>query len=101
MIRTKDGVRSRGRWVVACVVVGGSFGGLGCTAVSGLRSVGLDHPKLLGLWGRSQPPSPGLGDDSYAQRMHAGDDRSGAVAKRSEEARKGSGEDGESDQDAK
>ena len=91
MIRTKDGVRPTGPWMVTCVVLGLSLGGSGCTAMSGLRSVGLEHPRLLGFWDRTQATSPGLGDDYYAQSMHAGEDRSGAGPKRSEDARKRSG----------
>jgi hypothetical protein len=81
--------------MVVWVVMGVSVGASGCTAVSGLRSVGLDRPTFLGFWDRSQPPSPGLGDDYYAQSMHAGDGRSSAVARRAEDARIRSEADGD------
>src|SRR5207302_1138479 len=84
-----------------CAALGVSFGGSGCTAVSGLRSVGIDRSPLLGFWDRSRPPSPGPGDDAYAQSMHASHDRADASAQRSDEARKQSGDDGRSDRDAR
>jgi hypothetical protein len=98
MIWTKEGVQPRRSWVVTCVVLGMHLVTTGCSAMSGLRSVGLERPRLMGLWDRSQPTAPGLGDDYYAQSMHAGDDRSGALASRSE--RGGDRSEGEDEVDA-
>ncbi|HZW32719.1 MAG TPA: DUF1571 domain-containing protein [Isosphaeraceae bacterium] len=100
MSRSKDGIRPIGPWMVTCVALCLCGGGSGCTAMSGLRSIGLEHPRLLGFWDRSQTSPPGLGDDYYAQSMHAGEDRSGAGVKRSEEVRKPSGGESEPDGDA-
>src|SRR5262249_34869263 len=61
-------------------------------------AVGLERPRLMGLWDRSQPTAPGLGDDYYAQAMHGADDRSGALASRSE--RGGNRSEGEEKPDA-
>src|SRR5262249_39997836 len=98
MIWTKEGVQPRRSWMVTCVALGIHLVTTGCTAMSGLRSVGLERPRLMGLWDRSQPTAPGLGDDYYAQAMHAADDRSGALASRSE--RGGNRSEGEEKPDA-
>lgn len=53
---------------------------VGCSQMSGLRSVGAERPSLLALWERPKNPSPSPGADSYAQAMHGGDDETNALA---------------------
>ena len=65
--------RSRRRPVVVVASLGLSLAG--CSEMSGLRSVGTDRPSLLTLWERPKTASPKPGADSYAQAMHANDDK--------------------------
>ena len=71
MNQSKDGGRSRSRWLVlGTALCAGSFA-TGCTTLTGLRSIG-PGPTFLSLWHRpTGPGSPTPENDTYAQAMNA------------------------------
>src|SRR5262245_1647728 len=84
MIRPKDGVRPIWAWIAPGLVLGLSGAELGCTAASGLRSVGPARPPLLGLWGhsRSRPAALDRGGVDSARTGPATPDPAETIAVR-------------------
>jgi hypothetical protein len=83
MFRAKDVVRLLFPRIAACLTLALSLMELGCSGVTGLRSVGTDRPSLLGLWDRPEPPPPDPAADYYARYMRSARDRADGLAKRS------------------
>jgi hypothetical protein len=84
MKRAKDCMRSSSLWVVTGLGLGLSLVDMGCSGVSGLRSVGTERPSFLAMWDRrSTPGSPSPDNDAYAKNMRAGRARADAIAQKS------------------
>ncbi len=94
MFRAKDDVPPRSLRMAACLTMALSLMELGCSGMTGLRSVGTDRPSLLGFWDRPQPPSPDPAADYYARYMHSARDRADAMAKPSSESSEPDHDDG-------
>jgi hypothetical protein len=86
MSRAKDDVQPLFLRMAACLTLALSLTELGCSGVTGLRSVGTDRPSLFGLWDRPEPTTPDPAGDYYARYMHSAQDRADAMAKRSTES---------------
>ncbi len=83
MSRAKDDVHSLFPRMAACLTLALGVMELGCSSVSGLRSVGTDRPSLLGFWDRPETPPPDPAADYYARYMRSAHDRADAMSKRS------------------
>ncbi|MGP0064514.1 MAG: DUF1571 domain-containing protein [Isosphaeraceae bacterium] len=86
MFRTKDGVHLLLWRMAACLTMALSLMELGCSGMTGFRSVGTDRPGLLGFWERPETAPPDPAGDYYARYMRSARDRADAMAKRSTES---------------
>jgi hypothetical protein len=84
MVRAKDGIGPMRSCLATCLAASFSLIGAGCTTMSGLRSVGVEHPTFLGFWGRARPRPPAPPDDYYAQTMQTARERAGTTSRRAE-----------------
>jgi hypothetical protein len=86
MFRAKDDVHPLLLRMAACLTLALSSMELGCSGMTGLRSVGTDRPTLFGFWERPQPAPPDPAGDYYARYMRSARDRADAMATRSTES---------------
>jgi hypothetical protein len=86
MFTAKDCTRSLSPRVVTYLGMLLCFLEVGCSGISGLRSVGTERPSFLGLWDRSGPGSPTPENDAYAQNMRS-QSRPDAIAQESDPSR--------------
>jgi hypothetical protein len=71
MFKARDCTRWLLRRAAAWLGLGLCLVDLGCSGMSGFRSVGTDRPSFLGLWDRPAPGSPTADNDLYAQNMRS------------------------------
>ena len=85
MIRTKDGVHLLLWRMAACLTMALSLMELGCSGMTGFRSVGTDRPGLLGFWERPKRRRP-IRQRLFRPIHASARDRADAMAKRSTES---------------